>query len=1072
MEYRRRILLPFLVVLVSIFCPLRAQITSTIHGVVKDSKGGVLPGVTVTAQSPDLKRGRATTVTDDSGQYRIAGLQPGSYQVKAVLSGFATALLKGINVPLNTDVMVNVTMKVAAVQQEITVEARPTVMRTDQSDLKELISTTTVDSIPLNGRQFLDLLKLTPGTAPRPPSSQQGADVTVFGERSITNSFLINGMDNNDLLNRNFAEFFVQDAIQEFQVLTGGYKAEFGRASGAVTNVVTRSGTDSFHGRAFGFFRNNALDSSNISGQEPAALSRQEVGGTLGGPIIKDRSFFFDAFEFFREKRGNNFDLSQIPQIVKDGYFSPAAQGENFNIPPLHTRYSNFIRLDHKFNDSNQLFASINLNRGDQDNLVPNAEETASGPPPGTIALPSTANNQSLNTTSAGLRYTTFFGPESILESSFRFSRVTFGQNLDKPQGAEAVAALTFSPQFNIFVSNSSGTVTDRTQDKFQWKEDVSFFKDTSHFGSHSIKFGSDMLRGYLDNYSPPAVGVIIGNTIQTNRYKELGYDVPIQRFSSPIVSPNDHSIATNYLWGFYAEDSWQVHPQLTLNLGLRFDYSSLFSDDKNNFAPRLGFAWNLDRAGDTVIRGGWGRFYDETVMDTVLNTPALGGIQQATLDLQVIPRGASFYNNPAVGAFGPLQVSGTRWLSNPLFYSYILPEGQALQSGGCSITGKGQPYIVYQLLGIPVADPANPPVLTANSVGQLTGGKLNAQQATQILNNFFGPQAVASQLPGCIPPAGPQFGFLDETGPNSVNSGQPLIFKFRQLSPEVDTVQTIQHPEKTPHTDSFNIGIQRSLGKDMSIEFQYFIRRSRDLLARRVSNLLETPIAASCAGNTTDGKPCNEELEYIGFLDSNALTVYLKKRFSHGYSFSASYTYTDATDNFSTLRVPPIGGETSFLFSNHPELDIGRSLNTPMHVFVFNGVYHLPLGIRLSGVLNASSGRPFNAAGLPLDSDGDNIFDNRLIGTKKGGFETAPFFNIDMRVAKQFSLGERVRSTLLAEFFNLTNQANPDEVNKLCQDTTGDGLPDLAGCGGPDFGATVRPFPGREIQFGFRLDF
>src|SRR5206468_3440266 len=151
---------------------------------------------------------------------------------------------------------------------------------------------------------------------------------------------------------------------------------------------------------------------------------------------------------------------------------------------------------------------------------------------------------------------------------------------------------------------------------------------------------------------------------------------------------------------------------------------------------------------------------------------------------------------------------------------------------------------------------------------------------------------------------------------------------------------------------------------------------------------------------------------QYIGFLDTNALTVSLRKRFSHHHSFLASYTYTDAIDNFSTLRVPPAAGETSFLFNSDPRIDIGRSLKAPVHVFVLSGVSQLTYRVYLSGVLRATSGRPFNAAGLPQDSDGDTQFDNRLIGTAKGGFLTDKFVQLDLRVAKEINLGGRQRAT------------------------------------------------------------
>jgi hypothetical protein len=364
----------------------------------------------------------------------------------------------------------------------------------------------------------------------------------------------------------------------------------------------------------------------------------------------------------------------------------------------------------------------------------------------------------------------------------------------------------------------------------------------------------------------------------------------------------------------------------------------------------------------------------------------------------------------------------------------------------------------VYELLGIPVPDPANPPILTLSSIPTLTGGRLTPEAALAILNRFF---------PG---PGYDQFVFLAETGSASINSGRPLNFVFQP--PLIDQVGTIQRPVETAYTDSFNVGVEQALGAGFSIDAELFIRRSRKLLARRVINLLDSPRSANCNGNTTDGGPCIAELQYNGFLDTNALVVALKRRQAGRFSFLASYSFTDATDNFSTLRVPPSAGEQSFLRNNDPSLDVGKSLNTPEHVFVFSGLYRLPYGLELSGVVNATSGRPFNAAGLPLDSDGDGQFDNRLIGTEKGAYRTDPFFNVDLRIAKELRLSGRARFTALLEIFNLTNRANPFQVNRACADSDGNGLPDAGGCSAPNVGATLQPTPGREIQIGFRFDF
>ena len=1054
-------------------------ITGTIDGTVSDQGGAILPGASVTATSPALARGTVTVTTDAQGGYRIAGVQAGTYSITVELSGFATEKVTNIVVPVGTTVRITVVLQLAGVEETITVMADSAPVRVKESGLGVPIDNRTIDAIPLKGREFLNLVELVPGVAKRPSSSDQGTTFTVFGERAISNSFLIDGNDANDLWTRGVAEFFVQDAIQEFKVYLAGYPAEFGRASGAVTSIVTRSGTNQLDARGFFFIRDDSLNSSNVEGQEAPALERVEVGGTIGGPIKTDKTFFFDAFQYVKEDRGSNLDQSILTPIVQSGYFSPATGGEPLDAVPQERRITNLFKFDHRFNAKNQVFLTWNLNRRSNNDFQPPAEALFGSPPPGTVTLPSTASDIERNTNSINGRYTTFFSDSSFLESSLRYWKSDYLENADKPASAEQLFPLVFVPNFQIFVSNSSGVgQIDRRQERWQWQEHISYFMDSESTGSHAFKFGIDLDHVAIDHFFTPPQSIIIGNSALDTQYERLGYDISSQVGNNVIVSgsgpDNNRAIGSTNNWAAYGQDSWEPKPGLTLNLGVRFDYASLF--DTGGVAWRTGIAWDLKNQGRTIIRAGWGRFYDVSVAEVIAFTPELGGIQLAGQSVQTIPRGASFYRNPALGAFGPLQASSSRILANPTLFEHILPEGYAFTSGGTfliqrdgkvvtdsTITGKGNPYIIYDVLGINVPDPTLPPVLTYDSIPELTGGRLSPESAVALLNDFF------------VNPtdAGDQFTFLEQRGDASIVSNRPLAFLFRQLDVEVTRITTLSDDHSLPYTDALNFGIEQALGGDFTIDAEVHIRRSKNLLSRRVVNLLLVPVAASCTGNTVNGPvPCQSEIENIGFLDTNAFTLALQKRFRQNYNFLLSYTFIDATDNFSTLRVPPRGAEISFLFNNFPERDIGRSLNTPKSVLVFSGLYRLPAGFDVSGVLNWQSGSPFNAAGLPFDTDGDNIFDNRLIGTAKGEFAGPDFFNVDLRVAWSLPFGEGNGFTALIEFFNLTNRANPFVVNRTCQDSTGDGLPDLGGCGGNVFGSIVEPFDGREVQIGFKVDF
>ena len=941
---------------------------------------------------------------------------------------------------LEQELVINVTLQLASVNETVTVTARGTVVESTVVGLRERIEPTTIENIPLNGRQFLDLVQLVPGTAAKPPDNQDGSDATVLGGRSITNAFLIDGMQNTDNLTGNFKEFFIPDAIQEFNVNVAGFLPEYGLASGAVINIITKSGTNQLTGRAFLFARNDSLDSSNVQGQAVPALQRYDVGGTVAGALVKDRTWFFDAIENLHEKRGINLDLSQVPDIIKSGFATPSTGGvEPFDAKPITRRFTNFGKVNHRISASHQLFLSGNVNHNTLDKFVrPSGGGAFISPPAGSISMPSTASDIFETIFSVNGRETSFFAnSHGLIESSFRYLHGNNEENTQKGGGsADEISLLTFGANGRFWNTNYPLVGAQKTLDKrFEWGEDLSYFA-----GKHSPKFGVRVNHLSLSGFFRAPTLNIIGNTALIDRYKELGMDLSSQQ--SPYVLAGDPNYdIKDTVYSVYAQDTWQVASNFSINGGIRYDYETLFSSAQTNFAPRFGLTFDPWKNGKTVFRASGGLFYDAELLNPALRIADLGGMTFGRFSFQSIPRGASFWNNPAINAFGPLQASGTRFLANPNFFSYILPAGTTASSGNISVTGKGQPYIIYDLLGIPVPDPRTPPVLDINSIPTLTNGKLTAQQALDVLNNFF-------------PSRFPQFFYVAPSLAGQTIRQGLLAFKSGTENPLVDTIQTIQEPFKTPYVASLNFGVERELFGEISIDGQYFFRRGRDLLARRVINLRDTPISNTCIGNTVDGQPCNSQLVPIGFSNVNAATIALRKRQSHRYSFLLSYTYTHAIDNFGTLNTR---GPANFNLNNEPEIEVGRSLTTPLHVVAFSGNYTAPAAIDIAGVVHASSGRPFNAAGLPQDSDGDGNFDDRLWqSTSKGQFTTDKILTVDLRLAKSF--GPRTgRITFMGEFFNLFNRANPLTVNRTF---------------GPTIGQTIQPTPGREMQLGVRVDF
>ena len=330
--------------------PAAAQVTGAIAGTIKDASGAVLPGVTVTVTGPALQRASATAQSSSDGTYRVALLPPGIYDVKFELAGFTAVSRRAIDVAINQQTTVDASLAVGGLTESVDVSGATPLVEVNRSDLTSRVTSRTIDALPLNGRNFVDLVGLAPGARPV-PEGQQGANVSIFGERGSAVSFLVDGADNNDPLNGGASLRYTQDSIREFEVITTGYEAEFGRAQGGVVNIATRSGTNDLDGRAFWFRRDDALDSSNVEGQEPPALGRNQWGGTLGGPVKRNKAFFFGSFERLDETRAVNIDRSKIPAFVQSGIATPGGV-EDFGVGPDTGAYTLVGKFDYTINNA------------------------------------------------------------------------------------------------------------------------------------------------------------------------------------------------------------------------------------------------------------------------------------------------------------------------------------------------------------------------------------------------------------------------------------------------------------------------------------------------------------------------------------------------------------------------------------------------------------------------------------------------------------------------------------------------------------------------------------------------
>jgi hypothetical protein len=1038
----------------------RAQTTtSTIEGTVTDANGAVIVGAEIKAIGTPLAAERSTK-TDSDGFYRLTALPAGTYTLTVSQSGFASRTSK-IELTLNRVVTFDVQLQVGTVSGEV-IDVRSDelpLLEPNTSATGSTITPQQISDLPVNGRDYLDLLQLVPGVAiNRQADPGSDGDTPVLGERSGNNNYLIDGLPNKDTVNGGPAAQFNQETIAEFQVLTTGYKAEFGQASGAVVNVITKSGGNRFNGVASLFHRNDAFDSSNSldeSRDDAPTLRRFDYSLALGGPVIKDKVFFFGSSERITEKRQLDFLFpstgnAQVDQLLRD-------QESRFDNPSRIFETRNFLKFNEQLG-RHQLTQQVNYTNRVIREFLPLSESGS---------LPSTRNDSGARNLLLGFSDTVLLGEQTnpwlvALRGAYR------GEPSDTRPSHPDAGAATF---FNVFSSNTTGTFFgDLPGVSFGNAStasnlDQKYTSLSAHagrlFGSHDVKFGWNFLRTKVDGVTAQLLANQLFATVDD--FEEFG---PINSgfFTLTAIGgltpeANEIHLRNNYN-GLFVQDDWKIRSNLTLNLGLRWDYDSEFAK-KKNFSPRLGAAWAVN--DKTVVRGHFGIFFDQFRLGLASNVPGFGGADRRVVQPFSYPRG--FFGVPTLVV---ALVNASLFPPDGLCVSPNLTDAQITASGArCPFGGP--------LLGIDrinrVVAPGRSPI-PANSVINVS----NVEQLSGLTPDQFANAASAA----VGKPAG--FFFFGPFGALTHAAIPPQPFPT-----------AIDESFETPHTLSFSAGFQRELTKDIVVEADYYHREIRNILGIRETNLAfesrvvgRTFLEPFPAGPIRTFGPWHE-----GTYD--ALVINFSKRFNRRFLLGANYTFAHATDNqlgINTLPsdsfvgvVPevtdPETGESnasgSFIattgafvaqagtFLNGPDLDKGPSDLSLDHIFQINGLVEFPWQIQVSSIFRAQSGFHYSrSAAVAEDPDGNGTFNLIDHGPGVGrNFFTAPaFVNLDMRFAKRFNIGERVRAQVLFEFFNLLNRQNPAAV-ETSQTTAA-----------PFFGERTQVLPGREGQIGFRIEF
>ena len=756
-----------------------------------------------------------------------------------------------------------------------------------------------------------------------------------------------------------------------------------------------------------------------MPGQEVPKLERDQWGASVGGPIQKDKTFFFASGEKLDEARGRNIDLSRIPDFVQRGLATP--QGvEDFSLGPELDGLALLGKVDFLPNTNNRWSLTFNLTEDDAIGESPIAVA-------GSLVLPSGARTQDQESTSVALRHTWLHGSNAFLESTVKHLDGSTGNNLDQTERQEAVLLL-FLGNF-LQTGASFGGRSERNTEKLQVTQSYNWLKDDWK-GNHEFKAGYNYVDTTLDGYDEVFNDVEYSAAffspdvipITEDLFNRVGFEQSAARFFTLPNEPGGDLLLDlqNEDVGAFIQDKWQVSDHVSLDLGLRYDVSSLFDGDDDNLSPRFGLVWDVGGKHETLVRGSAGLFYDRNALLAASTVPEKGGIfTRAAFDV-VLPRLGFDYTDSLIdlvittGLFGGPP-------ENPLYAQFAADL-------------RGNAFFLYDLLGIAVGDPSAPPQVTADNILQLSG--MSADQAIALLESYY---------------PGTDWEFFDVPGGSIVGDRVLSFFPRGPLTQSRNV--SVYSQDNTPVTEAFTLGVEHQFTRHWSASLDYVYRRTEDLLTRRIVNLFDVPQGDPNFAQTTDGGPRISAVTYDGFIDYDGITLSVRRPFSGRYGLMLSYTYSDATDNLLTGNI----GST-FSNNNRPDLDVGESNLSAPHVGVISATSLLPWDIRLSGNLFWRTGNAFSPRGI-VDTDGDGLIDQRDISEPRNAFRVADFFNVDLRLEKSFTFGKGNEVSLLVDAFNITNEDNVSNVNAVQ---------------GPDFGVHGPNsfFPGREIQLGARFFF
>ncbi|MBK8809754.1 MAG: TonB-dependent receptor [Acidobacteria bacterium] len=1006
---------------VSVFAQSQGS-TGSITGIVSDSTGAVVPNATVTLTSQGTNQTQTTTTSGD-GIYKFVLLQPGKYSVKTTASSFADQTLD-VEVQVGRTTDANFTLGASGVSAQVEVTAEGVQATTSNFDAVQ--NETAIQNLPINGRRFQDFVTLTP-TAQVDPSRGQ---ITLSGQRGINTNINVDGVDYNQPFfggvrggeRSNSAFTIPQESIREFQVVAAGYSAEFGRSSGGIVNAVTKAGDNNLRGTLFYLLRPEQFAKANkfadalyeqrlsqitvngVTGVDATlAPTQHQFGGSIGGPIVKDKLFFFGSYEQQRFRAPRQVLYGNLVGVVPT-----VSQTEAFNfyrsneVPFQQTNdaYAALGRIDWNINDSNRLNVRYSYSNNNAKNAVSTGE---------TALDPTTTNSLSTNGTEKNnnniivAQLVTNFAPTVVNEFKFQWARE------ERPRIPNAIAA-NINTAVGVYGTRNFLPTT-QFDKRLQFVDSMTWIS-----GNHTVKFGGEFSNIYASQefgFNQTGVYTFSGLTSTTGILDAVGttrtasflgrFDTTTARYNQQIG--NLQAAYSVRELAFFAQDSWRVSSKLTLNYGLRFEKQfnpsaeanntpvidlikntplPLFGgktidptqipDSQNQWGPRVGFAYDPKGDGKTVIRGFAGVYYARTPL-LVLAGP-FNNFRNPAGDLSVTIGSTAFsstgFNQAAFDAANPQYVAivgGTGFAPNTV-------------------------YRQFAILGI-----------NLNNIGLGALPTLTATQMSTI--------ATAMRNATTNPP---------------VNLGNFQNANFTGIMPDF----------KNPMSFQFGGGIERQIANGVTVGIDYsqvntvFLQRNRDINLPNPTGI--EPQTGRVLVNR-NSRPM-QSLGTVQLRDSSARSLYKALTFRINANrkmtekinvrMNAFYTLSKSLSDDDNER--DAGG---VLYSNPYDLtgEYYLARNDRRHQFVANPIVFLPWGFEVASTVRLRSGTPVNSTvGTDVNGDGNNTERPILVPgfeIKRNQFRNRNIYDVDLRVQKGFSFGERRRLVLSTEFFNVFNFSN-----------------------------------------------